>query len=220
MKKLLVILMICSMLFLATSCQVYDFIQQLPSGDMEPTVNPDGTINYVEMSAEDYDQLNALIEEVSKNVTVTVTSTNSGAVLNAVYVITNDRVEYTVDQLAMLPEDADINKLPESMIETYSGVVLKNGNGDLVDENNVPVALPESDIVSGEFNFSESNFRNGKRSPYGFEGDVISVSALFGIKMSVDSMHVKVDYSDAGITRIAIDYVKDGASVTVTYEFS
>ena len=220
MKKLLVILMIFSMLFLATSCQVYEFIQKLPSGDMEPTVNPDGTINYVEMSAEEYDKLNALIQEVSKNATVTVTSTNSGAVLNAVYVITNDRVEYTIDQLAMLPEDADINKLPESMIESYSGVAFKNGNGDLVDENNAPVVLPEGSTVSGKFNFSESNFRNGKRSPDGFEGDVISVSALFGVKMSVESMHVKVDYSDAGITRIAINYVKDGAKVTVTYEFS
>ena len=220
MKKLLILVLICSMLMLATSCQLYDYIAQLPSGDNGPTVNPDGTITYVDMTAADYDEINKLMDKIGENVTVKVVSNNRGAVLSAEYVITADSVSYTVEQLNMLPEDADINKLPESMTTTYSGEAHRNEAGELIDDSGEAVVLPEGEVMAGSINFSEDNIREGKRSPYGFEGEVVSVSKLLGVKMDVESMHVKVDYSEDAIVRIVLTYVKDKATVTVTYEFS
>lgn len=218
-KRLLTILLIISMLLLTTSCEVYDFIMQLPSGDNGPTVNPDGTITYVDMTAADYDEINKLMDKTGDNVTVKVTSNNRGAILNAEYVITADTVRYTVDQLNKLPEDADINKLPGAMSSSYSGEARINENGEIVSDGE-QIALPEGEVMSGKLNFNEDNFRNGKRSPTGFEGEVISVSSLMGVKMNVDSMTVKVDYDETAISRIILTYVKDKATVTVTYEFS
>lgn len=218
MKKLAIILLIFSMLLLTTSCEVYDFIMQLPSGDNGPTVNPDGTINYVEMTAADYDQLNKLMKEVGNNLTVKVVSNNRGAILNAEYVITGDTVRYTVEQLNMLPTDADINKLPDSMATAYSGEAHLNSKGEIIDDHGEAIALPDGELTSGSFKFDEDNFRNGKRSPDGFEGEVISVSSLLGLKLEVDSMNIKVDYSEEIITRIVLTYVQDDNTVTVTYE--
>ena len=208
------------MLLISTSCELYHFIEQLPTGGNDPTVNPDGTINYVEMSAADYDVLNELMDDISNNFTVRVKSENRGAVLNAEYIISDDKIQYTVETIAMLPEDGDISKLPVSMLETLTGEAIRGENGDILDDDNAAVVLPEGDTIKGNIKFDEGYFRNGKRSPSGFEGDVISVSSFLGIKMSVDSMKVKVDYSDAGITTIVLYYVKDGANVTVTYEFN
>ena len=220
MKKLAIILLVLSMLLISTSCELYHFIEQLPTGGNDPTVNPDGTINYVEMSAADYDVLNELMDDISNNFTVRVKSENRGAVLNAEYIISDDKIQYTVETIAMLPEDGDISKLPVSMLETLTGEAIRGENGDILDDDNAAVVLPEGDTIKGNIKFDEGYFRNGKRSPSGFEGDVISVSSFLGIKMSVDSMKVKVDYSDAGITTIVLYYVKDGANVTVTYEFN
>lgn len=220
MKKLAIFVLVLSMLFIATSCELYQFIEQLPTGGNDPTVNPDGTINYVEMSAADYDVLNELMEDIGNNFTVKVRSENRGAVLNAEYVITEDKITYTVESLAMLPEDGDISKLPVSMVESRSGEAIRGENGDILDDDNNAVVLPEGDTVKGNIRFDEGFFRNGKRSPSGFEGDVISVSSFLGVKMSVDSMKVRVDYTDSAITSIVLYYVKDGANVTVTYEFN
>ena len=219
MKKFITILLILSILLLTTSCQLLDFVNSLPSGDNGPTVNPDGTINYVDMTPADYDQLNKLVGKLDNNVAVKVVSNNRGAILNAEYVITDEAVLYTVEQLNMLPEDADINKLPDSMTSIYNGVARLNEGGEIVTESGEVIALPEGEVLTGKFNFNEDNFREGKRSPTGFEGEVISVSSLLGVKINVDSMKVKVDYHETAIARIVLTYVKDGATVTVTYAF-
>lgn len=219
MKKFITVLLILSILLLTTSCQLFDFVNSLPSGDEGPTVNPDGTINYVDMTPADYDQLNKLMGKIGENITVKVVSNNRGAILNAEYVITSDTVRYTVEQLNMLPEDADINKLPEGMTSSYSGEARINESGELIADSGEAIVLPEGEVMSGKINFNEDNFRNGKRSPTGFEGEVISVSSLLGIKLDVDSMSVKVDYQESAIARIVLTYVKDGATVTVTYVF-
>ena len=220
MKKLLTILLTFSMILLMTSCEIYEFIEKLPTGDNGPTVNPDGSINYVDMTAADYDQINKLMKKIGDNVTVTVVSKNRGATLNAEYVVNGDTVKYTLQQLNMLPEDADVNKLPESMIQTQSGEARLGENGELVDNGGTAVTLPEGEVISGKFNFDENNFRNAKRSPDGFEGDVVSVSSLLGVKLEVDSMSVKVSYGDKYITKIVLTYVKADSTVTVTYEFN
>lgn len=220
MKKLITVLLIISMLLLTTSCDLLEAIQQLPSGDNGPTINPDGTINYVDMTAADYDELNKLVAKVGESFTVKVNGNYNGAILNAEYAVNADTVRYTVEQLNKLPEDAAIDKLPETMASSYSGEAKLNENGELVTEDGALITLPEGETVKGKFNFSEDNFRNAKRSPYGFEGEATSVSSLFGVKLSVDSMTVKVDYTETEIVKIVITYAKDSSTVTVTYEFN
>ena len=219
MKRFITILLILSILLLTTSCELLDFVNSLPSGDNDPTVNPDGSINYVDMTPADYDQINKLVTKLGTNVAIRVVSNNRGALLTAEYVISDEAVVYSVEQLNMLPEDADINKLPDSMTSTYSGVARFNESGEIVTESGEVIALPEGEVLTGKFNFNEDNFREGKRSPTGFEGEVISVSSLLGVKINVDSMKVKVDYHETAIARIVLTYVKDGATVTVTYAF-
>ena len=219
MKKLAILLLIFSMLLLMTSCDIYDLITQLAGGGNGPSEDPDDN-NYSEMTDSDYDQLNELFENIGENLTVKVESNNRGVILNAEYVISEDSVRYTVEQLNMLPEDADINKLPESMITEYSGEAHLNENGEIIDEGGEVILLPEGEVMSGNISFDEKNFRDGKRSADGFEGEAISVPAFLGVDMQVDSMNVKVDYSETGISRMILTYIKGDATVTVIYEFA
>ena len=219
MKKLAILLLIFSMLLLMTSCDIYDLITQLVGGGNGPSEDPDDN-NYSEMTDSDYDQLNELFENIGENLTVKVESNNRGVILNAEYVISEDSVRYTVEQLNMLPEDADINKLPESMITEYSGEAHLNENGEIIVEGGEVILLPEGEVMSGNISFDEKNFRDVKRSADGFEGKVISVSAFLGVDMQVDSMNVKVDYSETSISRMVLTYIKGDATVTVTYEFA
>ena len=219
MKKLAILLLIFSMLLLMTSCDIYDLITQLAGGGNGPSEDPDDN-NYSEMTDSDYDQLNELFENIGENLTVKVESNNRGVILNAEYVISEDSVRYTVEQLNMLPEDADINKLPESMITEYSGEAHLNENGEIIDEGGEVILLPEGEVMSGNISFDEKNFRDGKRSADGFEGEAISVPAFLGVDMQVDSMNVKVDYSETGISRLILTYIKGDATVTVIYEFA
>ena len=171
MKKLAILLLIFSMLLLMTSCDIYDLITQLAGGGNGPSEDPDDN-NYSEMTDSDYDQLNELFENIGENLTVKVESNNRGVILNAEYVISEDSVRYTVEQLNMLPEDADINKLPESMITEYSGEAHLNENGEIIDEGGEVILLPEGEVMSGNISFDEKNFRDGKRSADGFEGEL------------------------------------------------
>ena len=219
MKKLLAIFLILSILLFTTSCQFMDFADKL-FGSLDNTEEtPDDTPDYKEMTPEDYDELNSLLTKVDDTITIARVSENLGATLRAEYVVSPDSVRYTVEQLNKLPEDADINKLPSSMVSTYSGVATKNENGVLVTEDGEEIALPEGELSKGAFHFDESNFKEGKRYDTGFEGEVLSVSALLGVETSITSMYVRVTYNDASISAIVLTYTSGSANVTVTYTF-
>lgn len=221
MKKFLAIFLILSILLFTTSCQLKDFADKIfgaldGSGEETPDDNAPA---YKEMTPEDYEQLNDLLTKVDNTLTIQVVSDNRGATLHAEYVISDDSVSYSVEQLNKLPEDADINKLPSSMVSTYSGVATKNENGVLVTDDGEEIVLPEGFVAKGAFTFDESNFKEGKRYDTSFEGEVISVSALLGIETNITSMTVKVTYDATAISTIVLTYTSGSANVTLTYTF-
>ena len=220
MKKFLAIFLILSMLLFTTSCQLKIFADKLfgnANGTEDGT--PDETPAYKDMTPEDYSELNNLVTKLEGNLTVRITSDDRGAILNAEYVISGNTVRYSVEQLNKLPEDADINKLPSSMVSTYTGEATMNENGVLVTDDGVEIALPDGEFTKGSFTFDESNFKGGKRYDTGFEGECISVSALLGIETSITSMTVKVTYDATAISTIVLNYTNGSAMVTVTYTF-
>ena len=159
MKKFLAIFLILSILLFATSCQLRDFADALFGNLNDTEATPDNTPDYKEMTPEDYDKLNNLLTKVDDSLTIQVVSDNRGATLRAEYVISGDSGRSSVEQLNKLPEDADINKLPSSMISTYNGMATKNENGVLVTDDGEEIALPEGDFAKGAFTFDESNFK-------------------------------------------------------------
>ena len=220
MKKIAAIFLLISMLFLVTSCDISDIFQETePDDQSQPGFNPDGSIIYAEMTDSDYDKISELHSAVGNKVAVSVITENLGAILKADYAIDGELITYTVEKLNMLPSDGDINKLPDSMISTYTGTAHINENGELVDDSDGEVALPEGTALAGNMDFSPDNFENGKRSPYGFEGNVKSVQDFLGVDLTVNSMSVKVDYTDSGISTIVLNYTKGSAKITITYKF-
>ena len=217
MKKLIIIIMLISALLLSTSCGIIP----LPNPDApgEPGINPDGSIDYVDMTGNDYAKIEELYALVGNKVDISVKTESLGVTLNATYAIGGDTVTYSVETLNMLPSDGNIENLPESMISTITGAAHINENGELVDDGDGTVALPEGTTVAGVMDFSEGNFKDGKRSPYGFEGEVASVKDFLGADVDVDSMYAKVDYTDAAISSITLTYTRGNATVTITYTF-
>ena len=223
MKKLATILMLVLVLLLSTSCfnknkQPDNPIEQ-PGVPSEPGFNEDGSIVYVDMKDGDYDKIDEMHSEVGNKINISVITESRGVILNANYAVDGNKVSYTVEKLNMLPSDGDINKLPESMSTIYSGTAHVNEKGELVDDADGAVVLPEGTSLLGNMNFSQENFKDGKRSPYGFEGSVASVKGFLGFEVDVNDMKVKVDYTDAGISSIILTYTKGEAKVTITYKF-
>ena len=223
MKKLAIIILVLSMLFLTTSCDILEQIiatLPTPGGDIGL---PDGDEIYGEMTQDDYDRMNKLLETLDNNVVVTVETKKAGIILTSVYAITEEYVKYSVQSLAMLPSDGDIINMPSDMIITVSGDAKYNDRGELIDEDGNFVSLPDGgdhEFFGAGMHLEAENFSDARISESDFEGDAISAAKLFNVDTDVQGIGVRIEYQGDEITFMSLYYNKGGADVYVTYDFN
>ena len=221
MKKLAIILLVLSMLFLTTSCDILEqFLVTYPlPGGNDGRPGADGG-DYEEMTEGDYDELNKLLKTLESNVVVTVETKKAGVLLTSMYVITDEYVKYSVQNFAMLPEDGDIGKLDGGMILHVNGDARFNERGELIDDEGNAVNLPDVEMLGRGMNLDAENFSSAHRSDIEFEGEAISAAKLLGVDTDVQNVTVRIEYHEDKITFMSLSYDKGGADVYVTYDFN
>ena len=93
-------------------------------------------------------------------------------------------------------------------------------NGNIVKLDGTDVQLPSYDVLTGAFNFEESNFKNAKEYVDSFSAEVISATAFLGTEADVKNMSVVVEFNSAAFEKITLVYNTDNAKITLVYNFS
>ena len=92
--------------------------------------------------------------------------------------------------------------------------------GDMIISlNGEAVAIPSYETLLGSFTFTESNFKNAIFSATEFSASVVSLSELIGSESKGEFAKITVKYDLTKISSIELQFIEDGASVKVNYEF-
>ena len=167
-----------------------------------------------------YETLSSLVKKEYSEIVINILTNTNGIELTAEYILTDNYVEYSIEQLSKLPEDGSLDGVSSSYKITLAGnAVIKNGEVVKLDGNQV--SLPEYDELKGSFDFSQDNFKNVNTLTHGvFTADVISPSKFFGTSANVKDVKVVVEYSDTALKSITINYKTDNSIVKLSYKFT
>lgn len=153
-------------------------------------------------------------------ITLNVTTTTSGVILEGIYTLTFEEnatvIDYSFDKLNELSMDGDN---ANSYIDRVSGSArVKDG---VVVDGNVAEQLPQEIYFSG-LTFKQAFFENYTMTGAMFEADVKNPKAFMSnINLECTDMHVTVLYSKASLSKIAITYLSEnGSDVSITYLFT
>ena len=201
MKKILIsVVLLLALLMCITAC-----------GGQKPPVGGGGNPPSV------YEALDALAGQSYAKVTAEIVTQTEGVQLAAKYVLTQSNVQYSIEQLNLLPENGDVTNLVSSYKSKIEGSAAIN-NGEIVLDG-ASVSLPSYDVLKGAFKFSESNFANVEVENDFFEADVVSPSAFYDATANVQNMKVSVEYTQTALAKIVVAYQAASTAVTATYTF-
>ena len=208
MKKIIILIVLSMLLACMTAC----------SGSKNPDQpTPDDTNQQTAKSV--YELLDSLAEKDYSTVKVDIVTTTGFASLNSNYVLTQNVVTYSIERLNLLPSDGNITDLSPDCKTTLSGYAQIN-NGQITEINgNKDVALPSYNELKGNFSFDETNFTNVVVGDGAFEADVVSPSLFYGADVDVSELKVKVEYTEASLSKIIISYSTANATVQAVYAF-
>ena len=180
--------------------------------DNKPTSGEDSTVEQTV-----YEQLDALTDVHYKKVKVRVVTITESIQLSANYVLTQDNVQYSIEQLNKLPSNGDITGVSPEYKSTITGSASVD-NGEIILDG-VNVTLPTYEELKGSFNFDESNLKSVIIENNTLKADVASSSAFYGNEVHVENMKITVAYTQTALSKIIITYQTPYSSVTTTYEF-
>ena len=170
--------------------------------------------NYDDMLDAINDALQADYSEVQINVVTKI----HGTELVGVYVLTfeeNDRVvvQYSYEELNEISIDGgnSFKHVVSGTVTLQNGVVV-DGNGQSV--NNVPLEFTG-------ISFQQSFFDNVKTTKSSFQADVKTPAGFLGnSSFSAKNMHVDAFLDGKVLSRMDINYVSDGAQISLVYTFT
>ena len=166
-----------------------------------------------------YDKLNNFASKSYRNVALEVTNETQGLALKSSFSLKEDSLTYSIEKLNLLPENGeDFGEIPEFKSTVSGTAVIENGN--IVKLDGTDVQLPSYDVLTGAFNFEESNFKNAKEYVDSFSAEVISATAFLGTEADVKNMSVVVEFNSAAFEKITLVYNTDNAKITLVYNFS
>lgn len=181
--------------------------QQTVGGDIQETPKTVWEI-LQELSQKQYSKVKLDIQTVTGDIE-----------LNANYILTNNDVTYSVEQLNLLPSDGDLTNVSQNHKTTILGTAtIKNGKVEKFDGK--AVDIPTYNELKGAFNFKESNFKNVKIENGKLTADVTSVSNFMGTSKNLSNMKIVVTYNDTALQKLEIIYNTTNSTVTTVYEFT
>ena len=165
-----------------------------------------------------YDVLNDLTTQSYKKIQLDITTLTGDIELKANYALTENKVEYSIEQLNLLPSDGDLNDVSPDYKTTIQGsATVENGKVTKLDDE--AVNLPEYNELKGAFDFKESSFQNIQSENGRFAADVADVSAFVGVDKTISDMKIVVEYSDTAFQKITISYKTSNSTVMTVYVF-
>ena len=218
MKKILLsIVLLLAMIIAMVSCNQPnpEPSPQTTTPDSEQTIGGD----IQETPKTVWEILQELSQKQYSKVELDIQTVTGNIELNANYILTNSNVNYSVEQLNLLPSDGDLTNIsPEYKTRLSGTATIKNGKVDKIDGDTVDI--PSYDELKGAFNFKESNFKNVKIENGKLTADVISVSDFMGTSKNLSNMQIVVTYNDTVLQKLEITYNTTNSTVTTVYEFT
>lgn len=205
MKRIIYILLILSLMFSLLACKKN-------KGDEpdEPDIPAEETV---------YTKLNDLSKKTYSRVALNISTTTDGITLGSSYVLMDNYVSYSVEQLNLLPSDGILSGQPSRYKQELSGTA-RIRDGQIIQFDGDVVYLPSYEELTGGFHYHESYFKNVSDGEGRFEAEVISISGLTGADINVSNAKISVDYNDTSLKRIIISYNTDLSYVNIVYQFT
>ncbi len=214
MKKIIIsIVLILALLMSFVACGNKDSNETPSDGDSTPSATqpsePQKTV---------YDVLNGFTKQSYKKIQLDITTLTGDIKLEANYTLMANKVEYSIEQLNLLPSDGNLNNISPNYKTTIQGsAIIENGKVTKLDDK--AVNLPEYDELKGAFDFKESSFKNIQVDNGKFAADVINASAFIGTDKTISDMKIVVEYSDTSFQKVTITYKTSNSTVTTVYLF-
>jgi len=163
------------------------------------------------------DTLARLRDMSYSEISLKVTTVTDGTELNASYVVTEDLVEWSAEQLSLIPEDG--TAAPDEFITTLSGTAtVKDGRVESISGD--PFVAVTGSLTAGGFVFNEANLADYTLSDGVLEAKIISPKAFLLTDAAIGDMTLRAEYSDNALKVITVCYKLGGSSVTARYEFT
>ena len=215
MKKIIILLITVAMLLMCvTACSGSKNPEPTPTPTPTPPDDPKPPAAQTV-----YDLLDDLAEEDYSKIKIDILVKNGFVELYSNYVLTQNNVVYSIEELNLLPSDGSITDLPSNYKNTVTGYALIE-NGKIVElDGNKDITLPSYDELKGNFNFVESNFKNAVVGENSFEADVVIPSQFYGADVDMTNLKLKVEYTKTSLTKVSISYSTTKATVQTVYVF-
>lgn len=192
------------------------------NGDSNEKPSNEGTTPPVTQPTEPkktvYDVLNGLTKQNYKKIQLDITTLTGDIELNANYALTANKVEYSIEQLNLLPSDGNLNNASPDYKTPIQGTATIE-NGKVTNLDNEVVNLPEYTELKGAFDFKESYFKNIQAENGKFSADVTSVAGFLGNDRNLNDMKVVIEYNSTALESIYITYTTQNSNVTTVYSF-
>ena len=192
-----------------------------PDGSGGETASPDeGGSDDGDEGAEKsvYELLTKLAKKEYSSIKLEIRTGEGSRELLASYTLTDDEVTYSVERFNLLPDLFSQGGSPD--YKTTATGSCKIENGQITEFDGEEVALPEYEVLKGQFNFDKDNFKAPLDAEGIFQAEVISAAALLGEERKASDMKVTAEYSAEALKVITVSYKTEGSSVTARYEFT
>jgi len=171
-----------------------------------------------ESTATIYDTLNELSKQNYSKIQLAITTVTDDIELKANYILTASKVDYSVEQLNLLPSDGNFSGANEEYKTLINGSAAIE-NGAITDFGGEAVDIPEYDELKGHFDFKENYFKNIKIENGKLSADVESASEFLGTDKAISDAKLIVEFDESAIKSITITYKTTTSVVTSVYLF-
>ena len=165
------------------------------------------------------EQLDVFADKSYKSVNLCVVTTTKDDKLQANYVLTQDSVSYSVENLNTLPTNGDLTGISPEYKSTYEGTA-KIVGGKITELDGDDVSLPSYDELKGNFNFDESNLTNVVVQGNKLTADAISPASFLGSMVDAQDVKIEVEYTASSLSKVTITYQTAKSTVLIRYEFT
>ncbi len=166
-------------------------------------------------SSPTYDALNSLLDEVT-SYELTVSTTTGGETLSSNYAVTETEGMYEITYSYEVLNELDLTNPQAGYKSVKTGVALVV-DGEVVSDTgdalNVILSKPS-------LNFEAVYFSSVQDDSGEFSADVTDAAAFLSVTQQISGMSVVVDYTEAAIEQIEINYSTAVSEVTITYSFN
>lgn len=211
-KSIIALILFVALLICMTACSEAKNSELTTDGNI--TASPSAAVTETT-----YDKLDYLTNLNYQQIRLTIVTVTGDIQLSANYILTQNYVSYSVEQLNMLPSNGNLTKIFPEYKTTHAGYA-RIVDGKVIELDGEGVTLPSYNELKGNFNFAESNFKNVTTQSNFLSADVVSASNFYGSRVSVQNMKVTIEYTEVALSKIVITYRTANSMVTTIYEFA